>query len=219
VWFVKYGANQKEPDAVVSARRITKMKSILVASLSVAVCLAILSVGRLTASQQSTQQPVPKVKVGTAVSAKANSPTPAATAKNQSQKTTIGKEKLAVKASQPSSFWTEEIDLEDDGSVESTDFLYDANRGVLYTYREDDFTCSDGQPGRAKMIQAVYTAGNKAGKPVGSGWYAVRLNEGKCGAKKAGEYGCRFDASGNPTECGAATVNYATGEVDVAVIQ
>jgi len=195
------------------------MKSIVFASLAVALSMAIAAPGRLVASQQSTQQPIPKVKVGAQVSAKANSPTPAATAKNQSQKTTIGKEKLSVKASQPSSFWTEEIDLEDDGSVESTDFLYDASRGVLYTYREDDFTCADGQPGRAKMVQAVYAAGNKAGKPVGSGWYAVRLNEGKCGAKKAGEYGCRFDASGNPTECGAATINYATGEVDVAVVQ
>jgi len=195
------------------------MKAIVMASSGWVLCLALATAGRLPASQQSTQQPIPKVKVGAAVGAKANSPTPAATAKNQSQKTSIGTGKLSVKASQASSFWTEEVDLEDDGSVESTDFLYDASRGVVYMYREDDFTCPDGQPGRAKMIEAVFATGNKAGKPVGSGWYAVGLNEGKCGAKKAGQYGCRFDANGNPTECGAATINYATGEVDVVVIQ
>jgi hypothetical protein len=195
------------------------MKSVVAACFASLVFLVVAAYVRATASQQSTPQPAPKVKVGTAVGAKANSPAPSAAAKNQSQKTTIGAGKLAVKASQPSSFWTEEVDLEDDGSVETTDFLYDAGRGIVYTYREDDFTCADGQPGRAKMTEAIYAAGNKAGKPVGSGWYTVRLNEGKCGAKKAGEYGCRFDANGNPTECGVATINYATGEVDVVQVQ
>ena len=195
------------------------MKSVVVACLASLVFLALGAHAGPMASQQSAQQPAPKVKVGTAVGAKANSPTPSATSKNQSQKTTIGTGKLSVKASQPSSFWTEEVDLEDDGSVETTEFLYDAGRGIVYTYREDDFTCADGQPGRAKMIEAIYATGNKAGKPVGSGWYTVRLNEGQCGAKRAGEYGCRFDVSGNPTECGVATINYGTGEVDVAVVR
>ena len=54
-------------------------------------------------------------------------------------------------------------------------------------------------------------------KPVGSGWYLVNLNAGQCAAKKAGTFGCKFDADGNATECGAATVNNATGEIDVVV--
>jgi hypothetical protein len=194
------------------------MKSAIGMATVVLCLIAVALTGRLVASQQSTQQPAPKVKVGAAVGAKANSPTPAPNAENKSQKTSVGKGKLAVDASQPSSFWTEEIDLEDDGTLESTDFLYDANRGIVYAYREDQFTCQDGQPGTAKMIEAIYTAGNKAGKPVGSGSYAVALNEGQCGAKRAGEYGCRFDANGNPTACGAATVNYTTGEVDILAV-
>ena len=64
---------------------------------------------------------------------------------------------------------------------------------------------------------ALYAKGNKANKPVGSGWYLVSLNAGQCSAKKAGTFGCKFDANGNPTECGAATVNNATGEIDVIV--
>ena len=45
------------------------------------------------------------------------------------------------------------------------------------------------------------------------------VNAGQCAAKKAGAYGCKFDANGNPTECGTIAVNDATGVVTVAVIQ
>jgi hypothetical protein len=45
----------------------------------------------------------------------------------------------------------------------------------------------------------------------------VRLNAGQCGMAKAGTFGCKFEASGNYTECGAAVVNEKTGELDVVV--
>jgi hypothetical protein len=64
----------------------------------------------------------------------------------------------------------------------------------------------------------VYATGNKAGKPVGSGYYVVSLNAGQFAAKKAGAYGCKVDANGDPTECGAVAVNDATGEVTIAVV-
>jgi hypothetical protein len=169
------------------------------------------------AQTQSPQAGAPSVKVGKAVATKANAPAPAATAKNTSQKTSIGKGATSVKASGPSSFWTEEVDIDDDGVVETNDFLYDASRGVLYMYREDDFACQNGKPETGSILEAVYAKGNKAGKPVGSGWYVVNLNAGQCASKTAGTFGCKFDASGNPTECGAAKLNAATGELDVVV--
>lgn len=174
---------------------------------------------RAGGTQQATQQSAPKVTVGSALKEKANSPTPPATAKNKAQKTSIGKGNTSMKTSQPSSFWVEQLDVDDDGTVESSDFLYDARRGVLYTYREDDFTCQNGKPESGSILEAVYAKGNQAGKPVGSGWYVVGLNAGQCGAKQSAALGCKFDASGNPTECGVADVNYATGELDVAVAQ
>ena len=172
------------------------------------------------AAAQSTaaQQGAPTVKTGAALKAKAASPAPSATAKNQSKKTTIGKGKTTAKASAPSSYWTEEVDLHDDGSVETTEFLYDAQRGIVYAYGEDDFTCANGKPEKAAILEAVYATGNKAGKPVGSGYYVVSLNAGQCAAKKAGAYGCKVDANGDPTECGAIAVNDATGEVVVAAV-
>jgi hypothetical protein len=184
-------------------------------------CLAIaLGLSTNAAAQSSAaQQGAPTVKTGAALKAKAASPAPSTTAKNQAQKTTIGKGKAAAKASVPSSYWTEEVDLHDDGSVETTEFLYDAQRGIVYAYGEDDFTCANGSPEKAGILEAVYTTGNKAGKPVGSGYYVVSLNAGQCTAKKAGAYGCKFDANGNPTECGAIAVNDATGEVVVAVVK
>ena len=129
----------------------------------------------------------------------------------------IGTGKTSVNSSTPASFWTDQVDIDDDGTVEDNQFLWDAQRGVLYTYREDDFRCANGNPETGKILMAIYAKGNQAGRPVGSGWYVVGLNAGQCGMAKQGTFGCKFDGSGNYTECGAAVVNDKTGELDVVV--
>lgn len=168
----------------------------------------------------TAQQPAtPDVQANPASKNKASSPAPTASATNQGQKTSIGKGVLIITTAQPDAFWDEQVDVTGKGQAVITDFLYDATRGVVYAYREDDVTCKNGQTARAGILDAVYTEGNKAGKPAGSGWYAVGVNAGKCGAKKDMIYGCKLDASGNPTACGVATINNQTGEVDVATAQ
>ena len=171
-----------------------------------------------SAQAPAAQQGAPNVKTGSALKAKAASPAPSDAAKNKSQKTTIGKGNATAKAPAPSSYWTEEVDVHDDGSAETTEFLYDAQRGIVYAYGEDDFTCANGKPEKAGILEAVYATDNKAGRPVGSGYYVVGLNAGQCAAKRAGAYGCKFDADGNPTECGAIAVNDTTGEVTVVTV-
>jgi hypothetical protein len=188
-------------------------KSFLSAGMLVGAGLLTLSL----AQSQTTTGTAPKVKIGPAVAAKANSPAPSATAKNQSQRSNIGQSATSVKSSTPASFWTDQVDIDDDGTVEDNQFLWDAQRGVLYTYREDDFSCANGKPETGKILMAIYAKGNHAGKPVGSGWYVVGLNAGQCGVAKEGAFGCKFDASGNYTACGAAVVNNKTGELDVVV--
>jgi len=121
--------------------------------------------------------------------------------------------KLAGSRIQPGSC----LKLSRGGTVENSQYLYDAKRGILYTYREDDFACPNGNPESGSILMALYARGNPASKPVGSGWYLVNLNAGQCAAKKAGTFGCKFDANANATECGAATINDATGEVDVVL--
>jgi hypothetical protein len=182
----------------------------------------LIGAGLVTLAVAQTQAPAstaPKVKVGAAVAAKAASPAPSATAKNQGKKTSIGKGATSVKASGPASYWTDMVDIDDDGQVEDNQFLWDAQRGILYTYREDDFTCANGKPESGNILMGIYAKGNKAGAPVGSGWYVVGLNAGQCGMAKAGTFGCKFDASGSYTACGAAVVNEKTGEVDVAIVK
>jgi len=100
-------------------------------------------------------------------------------------------------------------------AVVTTDFLHDPNHGVIYGYRNGDFECKDGKSVSGGVLEARYTAGNKAGKPAGSGWYAVELGPGKCGAKEPGVYGCKLDSSGTATDCGMATINNQSGEVDL----
>lgn len=187
------------------------MKKITFMSTMVMFALCIVAAG------QTTQQNAPKVKVGTQLTAKATTPAPGTSAKNTAQKASVGKGATSVKASQPSSFWTEELDVDDDGTIENSQYLYDAKRGILYTYREDDFACPNGNPESGSILMALYAKGNPANKPVGSGWYLVNLNTGQCAAKKSGTFGCKFDANGNATECGAAAVNNATGEIDLVV--
>ena len=41
------------------------------------------------------------------------------------------------------------------------------------------------------------------------------LDESECKAKAAGLYGCKFDASGNATACGLATVDEKNDEITI----
>jgi len=204
-------------------KRITGMT--IIASVAV-VCSLFASCSKQSETKQ--EQPgagarasaaAPRVKVGANLKAKSKSPAAPATVKQKSQQSSIGKDPLTASTAQPSSFWTEAVDVDDDGVVETSDFLYDSQNGIFYTYREDDYACANGGTANGGILEALYADGNKAGKPVGSGWYAVNLNATQCGAKNAGVYGCRFDVDGNPTTCGVATINKQTGDIDVVVAQ
>lgn len=146
--------------------------------------------------------------------AKAKSLTPPATAGKKAQ---IGKGKTTVNtANSPGdedSFWVESIDIDGDGTVEETDFLYDDEDKVVYMSAEGDFKCKGGGLGTGGMLIAVNAAGNSRNRPAGSGWYVVDLDEGECKAKVAGLYGCKFDASGNATACGLATIDEKNDDV------
>jgi hypothetical protein len=161
--------------------------------------------------------PTPTVNVGPAAAAKAANPTPSAAAKNQGQKTEIGTGAASVKASGPSAYWTDLVDIDGDGVEEDTQFLFDKKRGILYTYKQDNYQCANGTSQNGDVLMGIYTQGNTAGRPSGSGWFVVAVKAGQCGEKKAGLFGCRFGASGKPTTCGTAKVKEESGEVEVVV--
>ena len=161
--------------------------------------------------------PVPTVKVGPQAAAKAANPVPTATAKNQGQRTSIGVGPASVLASGPSAYWTDMVDLDGDGVEEDTQFLFDKQRGILYTYKLDNYQCANGASQNGNVLMGIYAQGNTAGSPSGSGWFVVSVKAGQCGEKKAGLFGCRFDASGKPTTCGTAKVKEDSGELEVTV--
>jgi hypothetical protein len=173
----------------------------------------------LTLAQLAPPGPLvtPTVNVGPAVAAKAANPAPSTKAKNQGQQTSIGKGATTVKASAPSAYWTDLVDIDGDGVEEDNQFLYDKQRGILYTYRQDNYQCADGTAQNGDVLMAIYTQGNAGGQPQGSGWFVVAVKAGQCGEKKAGLFGCRFDASGKPTTCGTAKVKEESGEVEVTI--
>lgn len=169
------------------------------------------SAGQST-GQQSTA--TPKAQPSPMPQEKATHPAPSNSAQQKTQKNSVGKGALTVTTAQPVDFWQEQVAYSS-GNTVTTDFLYNPNVGVIYGYREDDFKCANGQPAHGNILEARYTQGNQASRPVGSGWYAVELDAGKCAAQESGIYGCRFDANGNATECGAATINNQTGDIDI----
>jgi hypothetical protein len=154
-----------------------------------------------------------------AVIAEAKNPSPPA---NASKKSATGKRKASVKTANTEgdddSFWVESIDIDGDGTAEETDVLYDDEDKVLYFYDDGDFKCDGGGTGEGEMLIAVNVDGNSRGKPAGSGWYAVSLDESECKAKAAGLYGCKFDANGDATACGLATIDEKNDEVMIAEV-
>jgi len=179
--------------------------------------LATAAMAALASGQTPASLPPVTMNVGPAVAATAVNPTPSAAAKNQGQKTGIGTGAVSVKASGPSAYWTDLVDIEGNGVEQDNQFLFDKQRGILYTYREDDYHCADGTQQNGNVLMGIYTQGNTAGKPVGSGWYVVAIKAGQCREKKAGLFGCRFDRSGQPTTCGTAKVKEESGEIEVVV--
>ena len=139
---------------------------------------------------------------------------------NASTKTTVGKGKAMVHTANAEgdddSFWVESIDIDGDGTAEETDVLYDDEDQVLYLYNDGDFPCKGEGMGEGDLLIAVNAAGNERKRPVGSGWYVVSLDESECNAKAAGLYGCKFDASGNATACGLATLDENNDEIILA---
>ncbi len=183
---------------------------------TIMVGLVVMSIVVTAAQEQSA---APQVQHRLIPASKASNPAPPPDT-IRSQKNSIGEGRLAVSTAQPASFWQERLAIgASSHAIVHTDFLYDSNLGILYGYRVGDFECKNGQAENGGVLEALYTRGNKAGKPAGSGWYAAELHAGKCGAKESGVYGCKFDSSGTPTECGRATINSQTGEIDVVAVQ
>lgn len=160
------------------------------------------------------------VKPTAKVMAMAQNPTPPADAKKM---TSVGDDKLAVDTANAGDdvdmVWAEKIDIDGDGSVEDTQILYDSEDGVLYFYAEDDVPCAGGGTATAALLICVNCKGNSDNKPAGSGWAAVLLDAGECGAQAAGIYACRFDQNGTVTAFAAARIDEKNDDVVIVAAE
>jgi hypothetical protein len=172
------------------------------------------------ASAQGTTQGLVKVNPPAAVTDKAKSPTPPADGKKGAS---IGKKKVKAKtansADDTDSIWVEQLDIDGDGNVEETSLLWDDEDKVLYLYADGTFTCANGGTGEGGLLVALYGDGNAYKKPVGSGWYVAGLDKGECAAETAGIFGCKFDAQGNDTACGAAKIDAKNDDITIAAVE
>jgi hypothetical protein len=143
----------------------------------------------------------------TAVTKKAGSAPPA----SAKPTTTAGGHKLKVStANNPAdtdSFWIEKLDIDGDGDVEDSNLVWDDEDKVLYAYSAGVFACKNGGTATAELLVATYAAGNTNRKPAGSGFWVAYLDKGECGAQISSMWGCKVDATGTETKCGAATLD------------
>jgi hypothetical protein len=128
-----------------------------------------------------------EVKVSTNLQARAQSPNPPANAK---QKKNVGKGQTAFStANTPDdgdALWVEQIDINNDGSTEEVELLYDDEDKVLYAYAKVACDCASRGRSKGGLLVAIHCKGNSRGKPAGSGWWVARIDIGECGAKSAG---------------------------------
>lgn len=157
------------------------------------------------------------LKLGPDVTRMSINPTPPANARPA---TSIGRGRLAINTANTANdtdwFWVEQIDIDGDGTINTVDVLWDDEDRVLYLFGEEDFLCRNGGVATAAVLIGLNSTGNPRNREVGSGFYVVGLDAMECGAQAAALWGCRFDAGGNATECGWASIDAANDTIVVA---
>jgi hypothetical protein len=112
--------------------------------------------------------------------------------------------------------WSADVDIDGDGRLERATFLWDDEDKVLFAWFEGLARCRSGGSAAVAILLAVHGAGSARGMAEGSGFYAVWLDAGECGAEAAGLYGCRFDAAGQVTGCGPAVIDEPVDGIIIA---
>lgn len=115
--------------------------------------------------------------------------------------------------------WAEQIDLDGNGTIKQANLLWDGANKVLFASSLGTFTCNNGTTGTGELLVAVNEAGNRRGRSVGSGFWVASMDKGQCGIPAGSMWGCRFNASGTATACGAATIDQQNNDVVLVTVQ
>ncbi len=149
-----------------------------------------------------------------AVAKMAGSPPPA----SAKTATSVGEGDVKMSTADDDSYWVQEMDIDGDGNVEETDFVWDDEDKMLFAYADGTFMCKGGGTGSGGLLVGVNAAGNSRNRPAGSGFWVAGLDQGECNAPTAGLWGCRFNASGTATTCGVATIDEKTDDIVIVTV-
>jgi hypothetical protein len=180
---------------------------------SVGTALALMALGAVIIAQGTTGVVVKP----NAVSKKAATMVPPASGSKQTTTAGVNETKVST-ANTPAdtdSFWLERIDIDGDGDVDDANLVWDDEDKVLFAYDTGTFGCQNGATAEADLLVAAYATGNTRNKPVGSGFWVADLDKGDCGAQAAAIWGCKFDANGNSTACGVATLDEKNDDITI----
>lgn len=174
---------------------------------------AIMAVAQTQQGQQGQGSAGVKVNPS-AVQQKAQTPPPS----NATPASTIGNK---VQETTPAGTvsWAEQLDVDGNGQVDQATLAWDAKDKVLLSNTTGTFTCSDGSTGNGELLIGVNGAGNPRNRPVGSGFWLASVDKGQCGVQANTLYGCKFDASGNPTTCGVAQLDQQNEDLIIVTAQ
>jgi hypothetical protein len=145
------------------------------------------------------------------VQQKASMPPPSSATKASS----IG-QKVSTTTPASSDSWAEQLDVDGNGTAEQTNLVWDGQDKVLYSNSTGTFTCKNGATGSGELLIAVNGAGNKWGRPAGSGFWLASMDKAACGVQADALWGCKFDTSGTATACGVATLDQKNDDLIIA---
>jgi hypothetical protein len=133
---------------------------------------------------------------------------------------TVGENRLTVStantAADEDRRWIERVDIDGGGDVEESHLIWDDEDKVLYAFSKGELACRNGGTATYGVLVAAYGKDNPRQRPAGSGFWVADLDKGECGVQAVGLWGCKFDASGSTSACGAATLDEKNDDLIVA---
>jgi len=119
----------------------------------------------------------------------------------------LGEGALGVRGTANAVAWFEMVDIDSNGTPEKVGFMWDGTSKVMYAYTHDPVTLDDGSMADKGLVVAQYAEGNAMHRPLGSGFWAYATSRDSTDYRETEGtlYGCRFEKTGQETECGPGT--------------
>ena len=118
----------------------------------------------------------------------------------------LGEGALGVRATPDAVAWFEMVDIDSNGTAEKVGFMWDATSKVMYAYTHDPVSLDDGTMADKGLVVAQFGEGNTMNRPLSGFWaYATARDTTSYREVEGTLFGCRFDSSGEETECGPGT--------------